>query len=193
MKLSHIESHIPISISERPQPPSKPGVLQEDVKSRSVLLTWEPGSDGLSPVRYYTIQTRELPKGRWVVHSASISHNATSALVDRLKPFTSYKFKVKATNDIGDSEYSEESESLTTLQAAPDDSPLVISVTPHTTTSVLIRWQAPTEDKINGILLGFRIRYRELVYDGMRSFTVHNIKNPDAKWAELTCKLERHQ
>lgn len=145
MKLSHIESHIPISISERPQPPSKPGVLQEDVKSRSVLLTWEPGSDGLSPVRYYTIQTRELPKGRWVVHSASISHNATSALVDRwelivikgktclwivekdvanydgflyrLKPFTSYKFKVKATNDIGDSEYSEESESLTTLQA----------------------------------------------------------------------------
>lgn len=35
----------------------------------------------------------------------------------RLKPFTSYKFRVKATNDIGDSEYSEESESLTTLQA----------------------------------------------------------------------------
>ncbi|XP_040186925.1 protein sidekick-2 isoform X1 [Rana temporaria] len=177
---------------ERPQSPSKPGVLQEDVKSRSVLLAWEPGSDGLSPVRYYTIQTRELPKGRWVVHSASISHNATSALVDRLKPFTSYKFRVKATNDIGDSEYSEESESLTTLQAAPDDSPLVISVTPHTTTSVLIRWQAPTEDKINGILLGFRIRYRELVYDGMRSFTVHNIKNPDAKWAELTY-LNKHK
>lgn len=37
----------------------------------------------------------------------------------RLKPFTSYKFRVKATNDIGDSEYSEESESLTTLQAGP--------------------------------------------------------------------------
>jgi hypothetical protein len=35
----------------------------------------------------------------------------------RLKPFTSYKFRVKATNDIGDSEFSEESESLTTLQA----------------------------------------------------------------------------
>ena len=38
-------------------------------------------------------------------------------LLCRLKPFTSYKFRVKATNDIGDSEYSEESESLTTLQA----------------------------------------------------------------------------
>ena len=36
---------------DRPQPPSKPVVQQEDVKARSVLLSWEPGSDGLSPVR----------------------------------------------------------------------------------------------------------------------------------------------
>lgn len=35
---------------------------------------------------------------------------------DRLKPFTSYQFRVKATNDIGDSDYSEESEAITTLQ-----------------------------------------------------------------------------
>lgn len=58
-------------------------VLQEDVKARSVLLSWEPGSDGLSPVRYYTIQTRELPSGRWTLHSASVSHNASAFLVDK--------------------------------------------------------------------------------------------------------------
>uniref|UniRef100_A0A6I8SSN7 Sidekick cell adhesion molecule 2 n=1 Tax=Xenopus tropicalis TaxID=8364 RepID=A0A6I8SSN7_XENTR len=171
---------------DRPQPPSKPTVLQEDVKARTVLLSWDPGSDGLSPVRYYTIQTLELPKGKWVVHSATISHNSTSAVVDRLKPFTSYKFRVKATNDIGDSEYSEESEALTTLQAAPGEAPTILSVNPHTTTSVLIRWQAPAEDRINGILLGFCIRFRELAYDGLRSFTMQSINNPGAKWAELT-------
>ncbi|ELR50265.1 Protein sidekick-2, partial [Bos mutus] len=104
----------------------------------------------------------------------------------KLKPFTSYKFRVKATNDIGDSEFSEESEPLTTLQAAPDEAPTIVSVTPHTTTSVLIRWQPPSEDKINGILLGFRIRYRELLYDGLRGFTLRGINNPGAKWAELT-------
>nr|XP_045038349.2 protein sidekick-2 isoform X2 [Desmodus rotundus] len=171
---------------DRPQPPSKPVVLQEDVKARSVLLSWEPGSDGLSPVRYYTIQTRELPSGTWTLHSASVSHNASAFLVDKLKPFTSYKFRVKATNDIGDSEFSEESEPLTTLQAAPDEAPTIVSVTPHTTTSVLIRWQPPAEDKINGILLGFRIRYRELLYEGLRGFTLRGINNPGAKWAELT-------
>uniref|UniRef100_A0A452F1Q6 Sidekick cell adhesion molecule 2 n=1 Tax=Capra hircus TaxID=9925 RepID=A0A452F1Q6_CAPHI len=336
---------------DRPQPPSKPVVQQEDVKARSVLLSWEPGSDGLSPVRYYTVQTRELPSGRWALHSASVSHNASTFLVDRLKPFTSYKFRVKATNDIGDSEFSEESEPLTTLQAgqrpllgslsrspgqllgaghslcgegaskdggtlglldpwsgslgrlprrfgsegpspglstlsqpgiltspssrptpesrvsvgrpvggregrlqalrsalgsgsrplspstlailsqelgravgvgtmpetgpgsvepgphglprapelscpplptAPDEAPTIVSVTPHTTTSVLIRWQPPSEDKINGILLGFRIRYRELLYDGMRGFTLRGINNPGAKWAELTY-LNKHR
>lgn len=39
-----------------------------------------------------------------------------SASSARLKPFTSYQFRVKATNDIGDSEYSEDSEAITTLQ-----------------------------------------------------------------------------
>lgn len=68
---------------DRPQPPSKPVVQQENVKARSVLLSWEPGSDGLSPVRYYTIQTRELPSGRWALHSASVSHNASAFVVDR--------------------------------------------------------------------------------------------------------------
>ncbi|XP_025892646.1 protein sidekick-2 [Nothoprocta perdicaria] len=169
---------------ERPQAPGKPLARQEDVAARSVRLSWEPGSDGLSPVRYYTVQSRELPHGAWAPRAAG--PNATAFLVDRLKPFTSYKFRVKATNDIGDSDYSEESESLTTLQAAPEEAPTILSVTPHTTTSVLIRWQPPAEDKINGILLGFRLRYRELLYDGLRGFTLRGIGNPGATWAELT-------
>ncbi|KAM6050623.1 protein sidekick-2 [Chlamydotis macqueenii] len=170
----------------RPQPPGKPLAQQEEVRARSVLLSWEPGSDGLSPVRYYTVQTRQLPDGEWVLHSASVGRNATAFVVDRLKPFTSYKFRVKATNDLGDSEYSEESESLTTLQAAPEEAPTILSVTPHTTTSVLIRWQPPAEDKINGILLGFRLRYRELAYDSLRGFTLRGIGSAGASWAELT-------
>ncbi|KAM4674070.1 protein sidekick-2 [Amazona ochrocephala] len=170
----------------RPQPPGKPLAQQEEVRARSVLLSWQPGSDGLSPVRFYTVQSRELPDGEWALHPAPASRNATAFVVDRLKPFTSYKFRVKATNDIGDSEYSEESESLTTLQAAPEEAPTILSVTPHTTTSVLIRWQPPAEDKINGILLGFRLRYRELVHDSLRGVTLRGIGSPGATWAQLT-------
>lgn len=56
---------------------------------------------------------------------------------------------------------------------------------PH---SPLPSLQPPAEDKINGILLGFRIRYRELLYEGLRGFTLRGINNPGAKWAELTCE-----
>lgn len=170
----------------RPQPTSRPTVPQEEVQARKVLLSWEPGSDGLSPVRYYTVQYRELPDSNWTVHSASVSHETHSYIVDRLKPFTSYQFRIKATNDIGDSEYSQESEAITTLQDAPDKAPTILSVTPHTTTSVLVRWQPPSEDHINGVLLGFRVRYRELHYDRIRSFTVRTVNSASANWADLT-------
>ncbi|KAJ8384733.1 hypothetical protein AAFF_G00199390 [Aldrovandia affinis] len=169
----------------RPQPTSRPLVPQEEVQARSVLLSWEPGSDGLSPVRYYTVQSRELPGGDWAVHSASVSHDSDSHVVDRLKPFTSYQFRVKATNDIGDSEYSDPSEAITTLQDVPDEAPTILSVTPHTMTSVLVHWQPPPEDRINGVLLGFRVRYRELLYDRLHSFTVRTVSSPSARWAEL--------
>lgn len=118
------------------------------------------------------------------------------------------------------------------LPTAPEEAPTILSVTPHTTTSVLIRWQVlslvpstllgivglsplgggteahwgqspwgagdqssrslfppeqpPAEDKINGILLGFRLRYRELVYDSLRGVTLRGIGHPGATWAELT-------
>uniref|UniRef100_A0A8D3EFL0 Sidekick cell adhesion molecule 2 n=1 Tax=Scophthalmus maximus TaxID=52904 RepID=A0A8D3EFL0_SCOMX len=160
----------------RPQPTSRPMVPQRDVRARQVLLSWEPGSDGLSPVRYYTVQQRELPESNWTVHSASVSHEASSYFVSRLKPFTSYQFRVKATNDIGDSEYSEQSEAITTLQDGKSDG---------TRRNEPSSRRPPAEEKINGILLGFRIRYRELLYDRLRSYSAHAL-NSMSTWAELT-------
>lgn len=59
-----------------------------------------------------------LPEQRWWGKAArGIPPLIEPVSPYRLKPFTSYKFRVKATNDIGDSEFSEESEPLTTLQA----------------------------------------------------------------------------
>lgn len=45
--------------------------------------------------------------------------------------------------------------------------------------------QPPSEEKINGILLGFRLRYRELLYDRLRSYSAHAISSISA-WADLT-------
>ena len=43
--------------------------------------------------------------------------------VFRLRPFTSYKLRLKATNDIGDSDFSAETEAVTTLQDGEQQGP----------------------------------------------------------------------
>ncbi|KAK1805199.1 hypothetical protein P4O66_019553 [Electrophorus voltai] len=184
---------ITTEIRERPQPPLQLSVPQDQVQSRRLWLEWVPGRDGSSPVRYFTLQLRQLPDGGWITHSSAISHNSTSCVVDReqhlcyiadvgkgfcpmgdnsqamqprrLKPYTSYKLRMMATNDIGDSKYSQETDAITTLQDVPDEAPVIQSVKPSTTTSVLVQWQSPKEESVNGVLLGYRLYYRELQYD----------------------------
>ncbi|XP_053132295.1 protein sidekick-1 isoform X6 [Hemicordylus capensis] len=172
---------------ERPAPPRELRVPQSEVTSRSLQLRWVPGSDGSSPIRYFTVQMKELPDGDWQTYSSSISHEATSCIIDRLNPFTSYKLRLKATNDIGDSDFGAETEAVTTLQDVPGEPPSSVLVTPHTTSSVLVQWQPPKVESMNGLLLGYRIYYRELEYEsagpGPESKTV---KTPSALRAELT-------
>uniref|UniRef100_A0A8D2MIA9 Sidekick cell adhesion molecule 1 n=1 Tax=Zonotrichia albicollis TaxID=44394 RepID=A0A8D2MIA9_ZONAL len=153
---------------ERPAPPRQVMTPQADVSSRSLVLTWVPGSDGSSPIRYFTVQVRELPHGDWQTYSSSISHEATSCLIESLNPFTSYKLRVKATNDIGDSDFSAETEAVTTLQDA------TAGCSPRRMESV------------NGLLLGYRIYYRELDYDTGAGTESKTIQNPSALRAELT-------
>ncbi|XP_047635405.1 protein sidekick-1 isoform X1 [Phacochoerus africanus] len=173
---------------ERPAPPRDLLVPQADVTARSLRLQWVPGSDGASPIRYFTVQLRELPSGQWQTYSSSISHEATTCAVERLRPFTSYKLRLKATNDIGDSDFSMETEPVTTLQDVPGEPPSFVSVTPHTTSSVLVQWQPPRDESLNGLLQGYRIYYRELEYEGASATESKTLKTPLALRAELTAQ-----
>uniref|UniRef100_A0A673G3H8 Protein sidekick-1-like n=1 Tax=Sinocyclocheilus rhinocerous TaxID=307959 RepID=A0A673G3H8_9TELE len=124
---------------ERPQHPWRLTVPQKGVESHKLRLYWTTGGDGSSPVRYFTLQALELPDGEWKTHTSSIGHNNTSWEVDRLKPYTSYKFRMMATNDVGDSAFSKETEPVTTLQDVPDEAPVILNIKPSTTTSVIVQ------------------------------------------------------
>ncbi|XP_047569359.1 protein sidekick-1 isoform X2 [Lutra lutra] len=170
---------------ERPAPPRELLVPQAEVTARSLRLQWVPGSDGASPIRYFTVQVRELPRGEWQTYSSSVSHEATACAVERLRPFTSYKLRLKATNDIGDSDFSAETDAVTTLQDVPGEPPSFISVTPHTTSSVLIQWRPPRDESLNGLLQGYRIYYRELESEASSATVSKTLKTPSALRAEL--------
>lgn len=61
---------------------------QAEVTARSLRLQWVPGSDGASPIRYFTVQVRELPRGQWRTYSSSVSHGATACTVERYQSLT---------------------------------------------------------------------------------------------------------
>uniref|UniRef100_A0A3Q1GEZ4 Sidekick cell adhesion molecule 1b n=1 Tax=Acanthochromis polyacanthus TaxID=80966 RepID=A0A3Q1GEZ4_9TELE len=147
---------------ERPQPPRKLSVPQDEVEARRLRLHWMNGGSGSSLLRYFTLQVKELPSRDWSTHTADIPHNVTSWTIDSLKPFTSYKFRMLATNDVGDSVLSRETDTATTLQDVPDEPPVILAVKPTTTTSVLVQWKRPSDDSVNGVLTGYRLYYREL-------------------------------
>lgn len=69
--------------TERPQPPRKLSVPQDGVESRCVRLHWVTGGSGSSPLRYFTLQVKELPSGDWNAHTADIPHNVTTWIADR--------------------------------------------------------------------------------------------------------------
>lgn len=90
-----------------------------DVDSTTVLVKWNPRYDGMSPIREYTLQYNKQPDG-WkdylsnLTGRVEIDASFTSLLVTRLWPSSSYSFRVKATNDIGDSAWSESSNTVLT-------------------------------------------------------------------------------
>lgn len=69
--------------AERPQPPRKLYVPQDSVESRRLRLHWLTGGSGSSPLRYFTVQVKQLPNGDWSTHVADVAHNVTAWTLDR--------------------------------------------------------------------------------------------------------------
>uniref|UniRef100_A0A3Q2YF35 Sidekick cell adhesion molecule 1 n=1 Tax=Hippocampus comes TaxID=109280 RepID=A0A3Q2YF35_HIPCM len=151
----HVALVVTTERRERPQPPRKLSVPQDGVEARRLRLHWVTGSSGSSPVRYLTVQIKELPDGDWITNTADIPHNLTAWTIERLKPFTSYRLRMVATNDIGSSVLSKETDAVTTLQdgETPDNG---------------------SAERINGLLTGYRLYYRELPFNS--SFSADGVQ-----------------
>uniref|UniRef100_A0A3B4YMV0 Sidekick cell adhesion molecule 1 n=1 Tax=Seriola lalandi dorsalis TaxID=1841481 RepID=A0A3B4YMV0_SERLL len=174
---------------ERPQPPRRLSVPQDGVESRRLRLHWVTGGSGSSPLRYFTLQVKQLPSGDWNTHVADIPHNKTAWTVDGLKPFTSYKFRMLATNDIGDSVLSKETEAVTTLQDGERLGEWIANTFPLV--PVCACFQRPIDDSINGVLTGYRLYYRELPVN-TSTFTEADVQTTKNTTTELK-KFKRYQ
>lgn len=125
---------------EIPQPPSLPQISRSQVQSKHITFSWTPGRDGFAPLRYYTVQKMENG-GPWLSLSERVDPQVTSYTVSNLKPYTLYRFRIQATNDIGPSRFSPESIEVRTYPDAPSKGVTGLKAVPITTTSVEVFWE----------------------------------------------------
>ncbi|KAK7791911.1 hypothetical protein R5R35_005428 [Gryllus longicercus] len=146
---------------ERPQPPSAPQVSRSQIQSGQITFSWTPGRDGFAPLRYYIVQYIE-DGGQWQTEAERLDPQLTSHTATGLKPFTTYQFRIQAINDIGPSGWSQESEPVRTLSAAPSRGVSGLKVVPITTTSVRVQWEPLEESFWSGDheTGGYRIEYQ---------------------------------
>ena len=82
----------------------------------SALVQWRPPFDGNSPILSYQLQYRKLGDKEWSVFKEAIKEVIT--VIEDLESCSSYRFRVSASNELGQSLMSE----ATALIETPDPS-----------------------------------------------------------------------
>ncbi|KAF8382632.1 ttn-1 [Pristionchus pacificus] len=99
---------IPIQVTDRPDPPGRPSIQDQNVDSVKIL--WSPCmQDGGSPVRHYIVEMKTTSSKTWV--KAEVTKQPFTTLFN-LVPSEKYRFRIRAENTFGISDPSEESEEV---------------------------------------------------------------------------------
>ncbi|XP_059372958.1 tyrosine-protein kinase Mer-like [Carassius carassius] len=169
------EAHI--NVKELPDKVSNVTVVKRE--ANKLLISWTPGHDGFSPLSTCSITVRELLEPG----SPTAAHLTRMPLfqyeITNLKAMTWYNMSVSCTNEIGSSPPSVWVQSNTT-EGVPSESPQNLTV--HVNNSMLmIRWEAPPPDKLNGILQGYDVTIKH----GTRTNKIHSISTEAAVMLQM--------
>ncbi|XP_074038285.1 neogenin protein frazzled [Leptinotarsa decemlineata] len=121
---------------------------------RNVHLSWQPPETANGRILRYTVYYMET--------SASIEHNVDtfdlSYDLNGLTPFTEYSVWVVAVNHNGAGAATEE-KLVRTFSAPPSEPPFNITIEPSST-SITVRWEPPPPESRNGVILGYKLKWR---------------------------------
>ncbi|XP_052007734.1 tyrosine-protein kinase Mer-like [Xyrauchen texanus] len=160
------EAHI--NIKELPEKVSEVTVVKRE--ANKLVLSWTPGHDGFSPLSTCLITVREL--GRESAHPTIVRKTSVPPFqyeIGNLRAMTWYDMCVSCTNEIGSSPPSAWIQSNTT-GGVPSEAPQNLTV--HVNNSMLmIRWEAPPPEKLNGILQGYDVTIKH----GTRTNKIHSM------------------
>ncbi|XP_022104997.1 neuronal cell adhesion molecule-like isoform X2 [Acanthaster planci] len=130
-----------VVVQTLPSAPSAPIVTQRsDVSDTMVALSWTSGGDGTAPITEYIISYEtNWPDLGWQVID-TVPATSTQASLD-LSPWVTYRFRVVAVNDIGQSSPSPLSEDYTTSPSILTKNPEEVRLEATEPGKIRLAWQ----------------------------------------------------
>ena len=96
---------------DKPSRPQGP-IVPEEGRADHIKIRWKKPEDaGGSPITGYIIEKMDMESGRWV-NAGEVGPNDETFTASGLTPKKKYKFRVKAVNKEGESEFLEAEEPI---------------------------------------------------------------------------------
>lgn len=88
---------------DKPGPPNRPIKITK-IEQEECSVEWEaPSDDGGSPLTGYTVEKRETSEGTWT-KITRVEREVTYTTVEKLQQDVEYIFRIRAMNEVGESD-----------------------------------------------------------------------------------------
>ena len=124
------------------------------LSSTAIKVKWDPPEGEDQPVTKYQLHYYKVgDKSEQELELTSTSHE-----LNNLKKFSAYSFRVVAFNSNGAGVNTDEVEART-YSDVPSEPPQNVTLEIVSASSIIVKWEPPPDDALNGIITGYKIRY----------------------------------
>ncbi|KAF6384426.1 BOC cell adhesion associated, oncogene regulated [Rhinolophus ferrumequinum] len=148
-----------------PEAPDRPTISM--ASETSVYVTWIPRGNGGFPIQSFRVEYKKLKKvGDWILATSAIPPSRLSVEITGLEKGTSYKFRVRALNMLGESEPSAPSRPYVVsgysgrIYERPVAGPYITFTDAVNETTIMLKWMYIPASNNNTPIHGFYIYYR---------------------------------
>uniref|UniRef100_A0A8C5M691 Brother of CDO n=1 Tax=Leptobrachium leishanense TaxID=445787 RepID=A0A8C5M691_9ANUR len=173
-----------------PEAPDRPTI--STASETSVYVTWIPRGNGGFPIQSFCVEYKKLKQqGDWVMATRDIPPSRLSVEIKNLDKGTSYRFRVRALNILGESQPSAASRPYIVsgysnrVYERPVAGPYITYTEALNETTIMLKWMYVPASNNNTPIHGFYIYYRPTDSDNDSDYK-KDIVEGDRYWHSIT-------
>uniref|UniRef100_A0A8C3SQW6 BOC cell adhesion associated, oncogene regulated n=1 Tax=Chelydra serpentina TaxID=8475 RepID=A0A8C3SQW6_CHESE len=177
-----------------PEAPDRPTI--STASETSVYVTWIPRGNGGFPIQSFRVEYKKLKKlGDWVLATSDIPPSRLSVEITGLEKGTSYKFRVRALNILGESDPSAASKPYVVsgysnrVYERPVAGPYITFTDAINETTIMLKWMYIPASNNNTPIHGFYIYYRPTDSDNDSDYKKDVVEGKRRSATGFSCRV----